>query len=120
MSSGTFTITRYELNSGSIQPIRLQPETLALTNGTEANDPPAGATTNSQFVRARKGTREYGVGARGITISWDGNPPANYADENLRIPVLTPTAFDAYGVGDSVTYLGTAATVVSKQEESVR
>ena len=120
MSAGAFVTTRYELDGGSINPIRVQPETLALTDGTVANDPPGGAVTQSLFVKARKGTREYGIGARGITISWDSGAPAGYKDDNLFIPVMTPVAYAAYAVGDSVTYLATAATVVSRKPETLR
>lgn len=121
MSAGAFERSKYELDGGAvIVLIRVQPETIALTDGTVANDPPAGAVSLNLFARARKGAREYGIGARTITISWNGSPPSGYADENLIIPVLTQTAFTAYAVGDSVTYLGTPATVVSRKGEQLR
>lgn len=120
MSAGAFEISRYEMESGQIVPIRIQPETRMLTDGTNVNEPPTGAITLSLFARARKGNREYGIGARNITIAWDGSPPTGYADDNLPIPVLTPAAFAAYDIGDSVTYLSTAATVVGKKSEQLR
>lgn len=121
MSSGAFITTRYQLDdTTTIVPVRLQPETVAMTDGTVANDPPAGSVTLSTHAKARKGNREYGIGCRGITVSWEGSPPANYEDDNLFIPVLTPVAFAAYNVGDTVTYLATTATVVSKKSESLR
>lgn len=120
MSSGAFSLTKYEMDGGQIVPINLQPETLALTDGTNANDAPAGAVTLSLRAKARKGTREYGIGARNITLSWNGSPPTGYNDDNLIVPVLTPAAFTAYTVGGAITYLGTAATVVSKKPEQLR
>lgn len=120
MSQGPFTTSRYELDGGTIVPIKVQPETIALTDGTEANDPPTGAVTLSLFAKARKGNREYGIGARNITISWDAAPPAGYSDDNLTIPVLTPAAFTAYTVGTGVTYLATAATIVARKAEQLR
>lgn len=121
MSAGAFTLSRYELDGGTIiVPIRVQPETLALTDGTTANDPPTGAVTLSVSAKARKGTREYGIGARNITISWVAGPPTGYEDENLSIPVLSEVAYAAYTVGTEVTYLGTTATVVARKAEALR
>ena len=121
MSSGAFQTTRYELNDTAvIVPFRAQPETIALTNGTVANDPPAGDVTLSLFAKARKGVREYGIGTRLITISWEGSPPAGYEDDNLTIPILTVAAFNAYTVGSNVTYLGTQALVVGRTAERLR
>lgn len=120
MSAGPFTTSRYELNNGTIVPIKVQPETILFSNGTISNGPPAGAVTLSLFAKARKGNREYGIGARTVTIAWDAAPPTGYANENLTIPVLTPDTFDAYPIGEGVTYLETAATVVGRKSESLR
>lgn len=120
MSSGPFLTTKYELDNGTIVPFKAQQETLDLTDGTVANDPPAGAVTLSLFAKASKGVREYGIGTRRITISWDSGAPAGYKDENLSISILTPAAFAAYDVGDGLTYLATACTVVSKKNEQLR
>lgn len=120
MSAGAFTLSKYELDGGQISPIRIQPETLGLTDGTNANTAPAGDVDLSLFARARKGTREYGIGARFITISWNGSPPTGYKDGTLSVPVLTAAAFNAYTVGENVTYLGTTAVVVSKTAERLK
>ena len=120
MSAGAFVTSKYELDDGTIVPIRVQPETLALTNGSQDNAAPTPGVTLSLFAKARKGNREYGIGARTVTISWDTAPPTGYEDDNLSIPILTPTAFSAYAVGSGVTYLGTAATVVSRKSEQLR
>ena len=121
MSAGPFLTSKYELDGGAqIVPIRVQQETVDLTDGTNDNDPPAGSVTLSLFAKARKGIREYGIGARNITISWDAAPPTGYSDDNLTIPILTQAAFAAYTVGSGVTYLATAATVVARKSEQLR
>lgn len=117
MSAGSFSRAKYELDGGTIVPIRVQPETISLTDGTNANDEPAGSVTLDVTAYARKGNRQYGIGARCITIAWSAAPPTGYEDELLQIPVLTPATFAAYAVGDTVTYLATAAEIVSKKNE---
>lgn len=120
MSSGSFTTTKYELDNGTVVPFRAQPETLLFTSGGTANDEPAGAVTLSLFAKANKGTREYGIGTRRITISWEGSPPTDYADENLNISIMQSSVFDGYNVGDTATYLGTTCTIVAKKAEQLR
>lgn len=121
MSTGNFLISKYELNGGStIVPCRLQPETVALTDGTTANDPPSGPVNLSVSAKASKGNREYGIGMRCITGSWQGSPPAGYSGDNVVIPVLTEAAFAAYQIGVTLTYLGASLTVVARKEEFLR
>lgn len=119
MSQGNFQLTRYELDgTDGVWPIRLQPETLLLTNGTVANDAPAGPTTLSVSVIARKGNRVSGLGARCISIRWTGQPPTGYQPGGtVQVPILTAAAFAAYTVGSTVTYLGAEATVVGRKNE---
>lgn len=121
MSAGNFEVTSYEIDDGGgIGAIRVQPETTQLTNGTVANDAPTGAVTFPIFIRARKGVREYGLGARSITIRWDGAPPTDYSAGNLTVPILTEAAFTAYTLNSTVTYLGASATVVGRTAERRR
>lgn len=120
MSSGNFVRSRYVMDGGQIVPIQVQPETIALTVEGTANAATTDAVTLSVSAKARKGNTEYGIGARNITISWEGSPPAGYADENLTIPILQPTVFDGINVSDTANYLGTACVVVSKKSEQLR
>jgi len=121
MSEGNFVLSRYEASFGTfVMPIRLQPETLLLTNGTVANDPPAGTVDLSLFARARKNNNEYGVGARSITINWGGSPPPDYSGNSSEVPVLTEAAFAAYTIGSTVTYLGTTGTVSGRSSENAK
>lgn len=120
MSAGQFVRSRYQANDGEIYPIRVQPETVSANIGA-ANTAPAGATTQSQFAKARKGVREYGIGARSVTVAFTGALPDGYAaNQSYRIPVLTAAAFDAAVVGGTGTYLAAPIEIVSKTPERVR
>ena len=115
MSAGPFTKTRYELDGGSnFAPISVQPETLTFTSDSVANEAPTESVNLGISVYTRKPKRRYGIGARTVTISWNGNPPTDYKDENLTVPVLRQSVFDGYSVGDAATYLSTACVIVSK------
>lgn len=124
MSAGEFTQSRYEANTdvgGGIYPIRVQPETLLLTLGGVANDPPAGASDQAIFARARKGTREYGVGARAVRLRFTGaTPPAGYSGDEVTVPIMTPTLFAAANPGTVGVYLEAPVVVVSRLPERVR
>lgn len=121
MSSGAFEVVTYQASFGAFfMPIRVQQETTQLTDGTVVNAGSGTAVNLALFARSRKGNTEYGVGARSITVRWDTAPPADYDGDTATIPILTEAAFAAYTTGSSVTYLGTAATVVGRKAESTR
>lgn len=120
MSAGDFQYSSYETDSGAIHRIRIQPETLALSVGGATNNPPAGAVTGQGTVKVSKTRREFGIGARSVTIAWDGATPAGYSGDNItRIPVLTPATYNSITVGASGSYLGVDVVIVSKTAESV-
>lgn len=121
MSAGNFDLAKYELDDGTtIVPVVVQPETMALTNGTLANDEPAGAVNLSLRAKTRKGNTEYGIGCRCISLRWNGAPPTGYSAGSLTVPILTVAAYAAYNVGDSITYLGATADVIGKKPEALR
>lgn len=123
MSAGEFEQSRYEANSdvgGGIYPIRVQPETLLFEIGGTPNNPPAGATDQPIFARARKGAREYGVGARAVRIRFTGTPPTGYSGDEVIVPIMTPALFATALPGAGCTYLATAAVIVSRLPERVR
>lgn len=121
MSAGGFVLSRYEMNNGTVVPIQVQPETVALTNGTVANAATANPVTLSVRAKARKGNREYGIGARNISITFNGALPDGYkAGEILTVPILTEAAWNAYQPGGTVTYLGETATIISQKSEQLR
>lgn len=123
MSAGAFQTAIYERNDGTFSGIRVQPETLALTVGGTANAEGAGpVTAGSVSAKVGKSVREYGLGARTITLKFnDGDQPAGYkADSPITLPVLTPAVWNAAALGVAIQYLGSAAQYVGKSPERVR
>lgn len=116
MSAGRFERSFYESNANDIYPCRVQPETITAFN------PAAGGPANQPISAQMRGSRRsIGMHARYITLEWDGAPPAGYDDRTLqRVPILTPTAYDAINLNDTVTYLGATATVVGLNPEKRR
>lgn len=121
MSSGRYTRSKYEADSGDIHPIRVQPETLAATVGGGANAAPGGTITSPISAKVSKSNRGVGLKPRTVTIVFDeGAAPAGYADNSpITIPVLTPARYTAIAKGATGTYLGAGVTVVSKSPERV-
>lgn len=121
MSMGAFVISKYEDDDGEIHPIRVQPETLALQLGSTANAAPAGAVTDNQRAKVTKGAREYGIGARTVTITFGATPPTGYRPYSyITLPVLVQATWDAITDGSAVTYQTTAGTVSYKTAERIK
>jgi len=115
MSAGRFTTSRYEADYDDlIHPIRVQPETLALTIATVANAPPAGAVTNRIRAKVGKGKREIGLGARMVTVAFTGTVPDGYSGDPIRLPVLSRALADVIVGGATGTYLGAPIVVVGE------
>lgn len=122
MSAGAFVLAKYEADNGDIQPIRLQPETIAASLGAGTNVEPAGGVTVAAFARSGGGNRKYGVKARSVTLRFGNTAPAGYSpNSTVRIPVLTPAVYNAIlGPGVSAEYLGVACTIVGKNPQRGR
>lgn len=122
MSAGAFQIVGYSADGGTVYPIRVQPETLALSIGGVANAATATAiTAGAPSANAGGSRRRNGVNARQVRIKFTDTPPAGYlANSTISLPVLTTTAYNAYSRGQTGTYLGSAVTCVGKTAESVR
>lgn len=121
MSSGAFTLSKYETNAGEIHPVRVQPETLTATFGSTANAAPSGSVTNNQRAKVTKGKRQYGIGCRTITLTFGASPPSDYrAYSYITIPVMQQSVWDAITDGSTVTYRSTAGTVQYKTPERIR
>jgi hypothetical protein len=124
MSSGVFnTNARYEMdagNGGYITKARVQPETLAATNGTTANAIPVGAVDLPISAYAAKGKKEYGVRMRYAVVDAPADTPTGYTGEPLRFPVMTPATFAAWSIGDTITYLGESFELIDKVVEDVQ
>lgn len=117
MSSGKFTRSKYETDSGAIVNARVQPETI-----TTANPAPTGAVTAGYpSVRISGGKRKTGINARSISVKWTGTVPDGY-DPNglLRVPVLTRAAYTGFALGGTFTYLGQSTVIVGKNPEFIR
>jgi len=122
MSAGAFQIANYASDTGVSYPIRVQPETLALSIGGVANagsatDPAAGVPS----ANAGGSRRKNGVNARQVRIRFTGTPPTGYkADSIISLPVLTSTAYNSYTRGQTGTYLGGSVICVGKTAEAIR
>jgi hypothetical protein len=124
MSAGAFVISKYEASSDSgsgIYPIRVQPETLALSIATVDNDPPAGAVNQRVSARVSGGRRQIGMNAALVRIKFTGTPPTGYlASSTLTLPLLTPEIRSVAAYGATGTYLGVAIQVIGTTSEKVR
>ena len=124
MSAGPFTNSFYTSDADFVHPIRIQPETLTLTIGGQANSAPTGpADAGTGFVRVSGGKRTYGITPRKVSIRFTATPPTGYAaNQTYRIPVLVPGHYQAYIEPklQTGTYLGVACQVVGKSAESGR
>jgi hypothetical protein len=124
MSAGVFTETFYlaDYTVDAVHPIRVQPETIAATDGTVDNDPPAPVGVIPISARVSGSRRGLGLFSRTVTMKVAGTPPTGYSATSIvRIPVLTPTAYAAFRPkGTIITYLGTTWTVLSGQAEVAR
>lgn len=123
MSAGKFEPSLYEMDAASgglIINIKVQPETLAATDGTAANAAPAGPADMDLTAKVSKTNREYGVKPRTVTCRYDdGQIPTDYDGDTFILPVLQPTTYAAWTKGTAITYLGATAKVVSRSPEQV-
>jgi len=123
MSAGAFEREFYEMsteNGGYILSCRVQPETLAAEINSVANAGAEGPADAPGSATISQGRRTAGVNMRYVTLAWTATPPTGYSGDNVRIPVLTPTTFAAWGLGETGTYLGAAVEVVGRVGETVK
>lgn len=124
MSAGAFERTFYAKNNGDVAPIRVQPETLSLTIGGQANSAPTGpADAGVSRVRVSGGRRKLGTVARKVYITWTGAPPTGYKPGGvIAVPVMIPAHFEAYidPPDQTGTYLATACRVIGSSPEGGR
>ena len=116
MSAGRFQRYFYELNSGDVASIRLQPETI-----TAWNPSATGPANLPVSAKVSNGNRQFGIKPRTVSLNTGDAPPTGYAANSiLRVPVLTESAWDAIITGNTLTYLTVPMTVVGKNPERVR
>jgi hypothetical protein len=122
MSSGIFADSFYESNKlGTVHPIRVQPETISLTLGGQANTAPDGASAILPSAQVSRGKRSIGINARTVSIRLTATL-ANYkAGSVITLPWLDPDTFDAIiPKATTGTYLATACIVVGTSPETVK
>lgn len=121
MSAGQFVREIYEDDNGVFHPIRCQPETTLLTDGTTVNDGGAGPVDSAQPAKISRSSREYGLKPRTVTFEFDdGQAPTGYENRAQAVlPVLTPAAYAAYTAAPrtQLTYLGGTGIVVNQSNE---
>lgn len=124
MSAGVFETHLYSSNeTGTLHPIRIQPETLSLSLGGTANAAATG-TAILPSAQVSKGKRSIGINARTVTVKFSAaNAPEGYkADSPITVPWLQNNAAFTGAVPKVtvVTYLGATAILVGKSPEFVR
>lgn len=124
MSAGAFEVSQYESTStGTVHPIRVQPETLSLSLGGTSNAAPAG-TAILPSAQVSRGKRSIGINARTVTIKFAaGDAPAGYkAESPITLPWLQDNAAFQTSVPGvtAVTYLGNSAILVGTSPEVTR
>lgn len=121
MSSGSFSISRYVSNRGSVYACRVQPETLAAAfTGAGVNAAATTAVDMEVSAKMSGGRREIGVSPRGVTVEFTGTVPDGYSGDPVFIPILTPTLYESITRDMVGTYLGQAIKVIGKRVEIVR
>jgi hypothetical protein len=122
MSAGVFEKGKYEANDGKVWPVRVQPETKAFTDGTNANVYAVGSITQGiGRLGLRKGSKQLGLHPRTVSFVFTGTPPTGYkAGARQILPVFTQAAWDAYLDGNTGTYLGAPIEIVGKFPEFIR
>jgi hypothetical protein len=123
MSAGAFILSKYPAVylSTAIHPIRIQPETLALSltvGGTAtANTAPTGAVTNPISARVSSSKRSLGLRPFLVRFKFSGTPPTGYlANAVITLPILNPVLRAAVKTTIG-TYLGAAIVVTGISPE---
>ena len=110
MSAGPFTDTFYELdatNSGLVVKAKVQPETLAATDGSNANVGATGPADLGITAKVSKGNNEFGIKMRRVSLTLvTGTPAGGVESTRVTIPVMTPATYAAWVDGTQITYLG--------------
>jgi len=122
MSAGAFVDSFYSSNElGTTHPIRVQPETIALTLGGQANTAPSGVGAIGPSAQVSKGKRAIGINARTVTIELTEALAGYQVGSTIRLPWLDDATFAALTPKVTVgTYLATECKLVGKSPETVR
>lgn len=127
MSGGSFIVVGYtaSYNNANIHPIRIQPETEALTitiGGAAVvnSGEDAGNITNPISAVVSRGKRSRGLNARTITIEFTSAAPTGYlVGSPITIAAVNPDLLTA-PAGATGTYLGQSIRVIGTSPETAR
>ena len=122
MSAGPFSNSFYLSSElGTVHPIRVQPETIALTLGGQANTAPSGTGAIGPSAQVGGGKRSIGINARTVSIRLTADKDGYKAGSVIRLPWLANSTFAALTPKVTTgTYLSTACILVGKSPETVR
>ena len=127
MSAGAFVPGIYVTDTNVPVNISVQPETKSLTLNAVANADGTGPIQPGLPSAKVSGTqRSIGINARKVRVRFTGAVPPGYIGTSgiITLPVLTKSAWDAYGRQQTGTYTleGTAYDVafVGKTGETIR
>ena len=123
MSAGQFQTEFYVDDFTLPYFVSIQPETLTLTIGTQANDAPTATATPSTYtLNLRESRKKNGVHAREVTVrltaAGTGATAEYAAGTRHTLPWLDPTTFSAVVKNATGTYQGIPCVVVSRTAES--
>lgn len=121
MSAGAFEIGRYQCEAtGNIHPVRVQPETKALTVNGVTNAYPTGDADSPVSAQISQSKRALGINVRTVTIKFPTTAPTGYkVGEPIRLPWFQPFPTPAFIKGQAVTYLGGTGELVGFDQEKV-
>lgn len=119
MSSGKFTSSKYESDSGNIYSIRVQPETLLASINSVVNAAPAAVVDQEVSAKVSKGNRGIGMKPRTVSIRWDAAPTDYDPNTIIRVPILKKSVYDGITKDQTVSYADGTGKVVSKSPERV-
>lgn len=120
---GAFADAKYESSVGTfIFPIRVQPETIAASFGSQTNVEPSGSiTANLPSATVSKGRRTIGIHPRTVSVkvTSTGVIASNAVGTIIAIPVLSKATYAAIAKSQTGVYQGDAIKVVGKTEEKI-
>jgi len=124
MSAGAFVISSYRAsyNTDQIHPIKIQPETLAASANSVANNAPSDPPTSPISAVVSRGKRTRGLIPRTVTLRLNEDQIlTGYLPRSVTIiPVLLPATFGAWPRGAEVDYLGAVWTIIGRSQEEAR
>jgi len=120
MAIGAFSLSKYEDNAGKIRGIRVQPETITLTIGGQANTAPTGDIDTAPRAKVSGSRRSYGVHARKVTVRLTAAGNSGAIGSTISLPWLDPGTFADLVELSTGTYNGSACVLVGTSPEKIK